>query len=393
MLPPRLIRRLVLAPLVIVLAAGFIALSPFLAVLALVSGLLARSRAGQMRSLRLVGFALVWFVAETAALIVLAGLWVVSGFGGRLRTEPYQSRHYAVIRRFLDTLFEGAERTYGLRVEVEEPELTGDELAARLTRPVILLSRHAGPGDSFLLVHQLLSVYQRRPRVVMKAALQFDPSVDILGNRLPNVWIKRRQTGERIFTEQIERLARGLGARGALVIFPEGGNWTPGRWRRGIRRLERLGRPDLAERAAAMPNLLPPRPGGALAAISACPDADVIFVAHAGLDNIITIGDMWGKFPINQVIRARWWRVASDLVPRSADHETQVQWLYDWWERIDAWITENRPGNAVAPAVASLPGEEPAKPAGELSGEFSLYHVLPLKESAVWVAWRGYLTR
>ncbi len=46
-----------------------------------------------------------------------------------------------------------------------------------------------------------------------------------------------------------------------------------------------------------MPNLLPPRPGGALAAIAACPDADVIFVAHAGLDIIITVADVWSKFP------------------------------------------------------------------------------------------------
>src|SRR6266496_3031079 len=368
MLPPRVIRRLVLAPLVIVIACGFIVLSPFLALLALVFGLLARARAGHMRSLRLVGFVLVWFVAEALALVVLAGLWVVSGFGGRLRTEPYQSRHYAVIRRFLDALYGGAERTYGLRVEVDEPDLTGDELAARLTRPVIVLSRHAGPGDSFLLVHQLLSVYQRRPRAVMKAALQFDPSVDIVGNRLPNVWIKSRQAGEHIFPEQIARLARGLDERSALVIFPEGGNWTPGRWRRGIRRLEHVGRPDLAERARDMPNLLPPRPGGALAAIAACPDADVIFVAHAGLDNIITVGDVWGKFPIDQVIRARWWRVPSGQVPRGAGHEAQVQWLYDWWARIDAWITEHRPGGVARPAVRALPGEETAEPAGELPG-------------------------
>src|SRR5262252_2613576 len=115
MVPPRLIRRLVLAPLVIVIALGFIVLSPFLALLALVSGLLARSGAGRMRSLRLVGFALVWLVAETVALIALAGLWVASGFGGRLRTEPYQSRHYGVMRWFLDTMYRGAERTYGLR--------------------------------------------------------------------------------------------------------------------------------------------------------------------------------------------------------------------------------------------------------------------------------------
>ncbi len=238
------------------------------------------------------------------------------------------------------------ERTYGLRVEVEEPELTAEERVARLARPVIVLSRHAGPGDSLLLVHQLLSVYGRRPRVVMKATLQFDPSLDVMGNRLPNVFIQGRQMGEHIFTEQIERLARGLDVSGALVIFPEGGNWTPGRWRRGIRRLEAAGRRDLAARARDMPNLLPPRPGGTLTAITACPDADVIFVAHAGLDTIQSMGDVWRRFPIDQVIRARWWRVPFDQVPRAADHEAQVQWLYDWWERIDRWITENRPAGA-----------------------------------------------
>jgi 1-acyl-sn-glycerol-3-phosphate acyltransferase len=200
----------------------------------------------------------------------------------------------------------------------------------------------------------------------MKAALQLDPSVDIVGNRLPNVFIKPRQTGERIFTEQIERLARGLDQNGALVIFPEGGNWTPHRWRRGIRRLEHVGRSDLAARARDMPNLLPPRPGGALAAIKACPDADVIFVAHAGLDNIITVGDVWRRFPIDQVIRARWWRVPVDQVPRALDHEAQVQWLYDWWERIDSWISSNRPGGTAAPAVVLTPEEETAGPVGEL---------------------------
>ena len=128
--------------------------------------------------------------------------------------------------------------------------------------PVIVLSRHAGPGDSLLLVRELLSVYQRRPRVVMKASMQLDPSLDVVANRVPNVFITPRRTGEQIFVEQIRRLASGLDRSGALVIFPEGGNWTPGRWRRGIRRLEQLGRPDLAGRAQQMPNLLPPRPAG-----------------------------------------------------------------------------------------------------------------------------------
>ena len=51
----------------------------------------------------------------------------------------------------------------------------------------------------------------------------------------------------------------------ALVVFPEGGNWTPYRGQRAIDRLRRGGRPDLAERAATMPNVLPPHGSGTLA--------------------------------------------------------------------------------------------------------------------------------
>jgi 1-acyl-sn-glycerol-3-phosphate acyltransferase len=347
MLPPRLIRRLVLAPLVIVIAVALVVLFPLLALVVLVFGAVGRSRPGRMRTLRLLFFALVWLTAETAALFVCLGLWVASGFGGRLSTEPYLARHYGVMKWFLGRLYRSATKTFRVQVVVDEPELTPAEQAARLARPVIVLSRHAGPGDSFLLVHQLLSVYGRRPRVVMKASMQFDPSLDVMANRLPNVFISRRQAGERIFTDQIGRLAHGLDQAGALVIFPEGGNWTPGRWHRGIRRLERLGRGDLADRARNMPNLLPPRAGGALTAITACPSADVIFVAHAGLDKLVTVADVWRSLPMDQVVHAKWWRVPVGEVPRDADHETQVQWLYDWWQRIDAWITENRPSVAV----------------------------------------------
>ena len=41
------------------------------------------------------------------------------------------------------------------------------------------------------------------------------------------------------------------------MIFPEGAEGTPHRWRRGIRRLEQKGRSDLAMRARDIPNLLP----------------------------------------------------------------------------------------------------------------------------------------
>jgi 1-acyl-sn-glycerol-3-phosphate acyltransferase len=357
MVPPRLVRRLVLAPLAIVIAAAMIVLFPLLALLALLLGALGRSRPHRMRALRLLSFALIWLVTETATLFMCLGLWLASGFGGRLHTEPYQSRHYTIMQWYLDRLYLAAVGTLGLRVEVDEPPLTPAEQAARLAGPVIVLSRHA--GDSLLLVHHLLSVYRRRPRVVMKAALQLDPTVDVVANRVPNVFIQGRQTGEHIFVAQISRLAGGLDQAGALVLFPEGGNWTPGRWRRGIRRLERQGRADLAERARGMPHLLPPRAGGALSAIAACPAADVIFVAHAGLDRLVSVADVWRSLPIEHTVYAKWWRVTAAEVPRALDQEGQVRWLYDWWQRIDDWIASRPTGSAperqadVPPGAAS----------------------------------------
>jgi 1-acyl-sn-glycerol-3-phosphate acyltransferase len=399
-LPPRIVRRLIIAPLAVLVTIALVVVSPLLALLALIA---APSRPARRRSLRLLRFGLTWLVMESAALFASLGLWLASGFGGRLGSEESLERHYTLIRWFLDTLFEQAIRVFQLHVEVDEPVATPAELAARLTRPVIVLSRHAGPGDSFLLVHQLLSRYGRRPRIVMKAALQFDPSIDVVINRLPHAFVHPRPAPvlvpeprgssealdpaaepsrepaaepslepalepspepapelspepapepapeleaaatpvDGVVIEEIRRLGAGLGPTGALVIFPEGGNFTPARRRRGIRRLWESRRYALARRAAGLRNLLPPRSGGVFAAIDAAPEADVIFVAHTGLDDLVTVGDIWRALPMEQVIRAQWWRVPAAEVPRERDEV--VRWLYDWWERIDAWIAENRP--------------------------------------------------
>ena len=243
------------------------------------------------------------------------------------------------MRWFLALVFRAAQRACGLRVSVTGPADARDADG----RPVIVVCRHAGPGDSLLLVHHLLADCGRRPRVVMKAALQWDPSLDIVANRIPNAFLRHAaMTGRNGATAQIRRLAAGLGARGALVIFPEGGNWTPLRRQRALDRLRRRGHEDLAVRMDAMPNLLPPRPAGTLAALAACPDADVIFVAHAGLDRLVSVRDVWRSLLADMEVRARWWRVPSAGVPRAARHEDQVAWLYDWWERVDAWITAER---------------------------------------------------
>jgi 1-acyl-sn-glycerol-3-phosphate acyltransferase len=376
MLPPTPIRRLLLVPLVVVIACALAALTPAVALLTVAFNLISRrthpERARHSRLLRVTWLGLVWSAGETAALTVSLCLWLVSGFGGRLNTEPYQARHYAVIKWFLDLIYRAAGRACGLSVTVTGPP----EAEPCDGRPLIVLSRHAGPGDSLLLIHYLLGVCERRPRVVMKATLQLDPSMDILANRVPNAFLHRAKAkagearsrpnpGFRAHaagshhTDQIRRLALSLDRDSALAIFPEGGNWTPHRWRRAIDRLRRGGRPDLAERAAAMPNVLPPHATGALAAIEACPAADVIFVAHTGLDRLVSVRDVWRGLRADMEIRAHWWHVPAPSVPRAAPREAQLTWIYDWWQRIDAWITAENSGRA---AEQGGPLARPAAP-------------------------------
>ena len=45
--------------------------------------------------------------------------------------------------------------------------------------------RHAGPGDSFILIYALMHWYDREPRVVLKDTLAWDPAIDVILHRIP----------------------------------------------------------------------------------------------------------------------------------------------------------------------------------------------------------------
>src|SRR3954465_5624487 len=100
MLPPPLIRRLVLAPLVIAIAACLIVLTPAVALLSAAFTMVRRrtqpDRVRRGGGLGGAARALAGWVGEPAALPVMRGWGIGSGFGGRLPPEPYQARHYEI---------------------------------------------------------------------------------------------------------------------------------------------------------------------------------------------------------------------------------------------------------------------------------------------------------
>jgi len=332
--PPRWVR----LPLSLVLLAALAVAATTLPLLVVVAAVLSLGVPGRWRPLRLLLFALAYLVLEVVGLAVALLLWLASGLGVKVRSPAFQGAHYRVLRLLLAALDATARLLFRVDLETDgEGWSPLDDGVAGSPNAMIVLCRHAGPGDSFLLVRTLLDRdHRRRTRIVLRDTLQLDPLVDVYLNRLPSAWIPSRPAPGQDVTSAIGRLAAGMGDEDALLIFPEGANFSAQRRLRAIDKLRSLGRHGQARRAEAMPHVLPPRPGGVQAALAAAPYADVVFVAHTGLERFSTPMDLWRGLPMDTVLHLRWDFVAAADVPRDPDE--QVEWLYDRWAQVDAWI-------------------------------------------------------
>lgn len=325
-LPPRLVRRLVIAPLVACFCLAWLAFSPLLAAAAALHGLI---RDRRLRALRVHAFATVYFFYELLSLFVLLGLWVTAGLGLRMGSERSQAAHYRYLRWWLKRINRAAQRFFWLQIRIEDPP-------ARKAGPVLVFSRHAGPGNSLMLVGTLMIGYRRFPRIVMLAKLQWDPLFDIVGNRLPNRFIRHDRSQRDRSLQVIEELAAGTTGQGAFVLFPEGRDFTQPLRQRAIAQLRHRGHSEAAEQAEMLRRMLPPRPGGVMAAVNAAPGADVVFVAHTVLEDVGHLTELWHRIPFQRPVTARYWRVPAAEVPR--EQQDLIVWLYEWWARIDDWI-------------------------------------------------------
>ena len=341
--PPRWARRTLLQPVLWLLGVWLLVL--VIPVALMLVALLSFVLPGRLRVLRLAGFALVYTAMELIGLAVLFLLWVASGFGAAIHHPAFVEAHYRLLATVLRVALWFGSRYFHLTVQTEGEALPGDDGDPATTEyPLLVLSRHAGPGDSFLVVHELLSWAGRRPRIVLKDTLQWDPLIDVLLNRLPMRFVDPSSSNQGESLRAIGTLASTMRPEDALVIFPEGGNVTPGRRLRAIDRLRRSGREAAAQRAERIVHLMPPRPGGVLAALAANPTLQVVVVAHTGLDRLDSVGDVWRELPTDKTLLMRWHMIPANQVPQ--DQDGLSDWLFDEWEQMDAWVAANQAASA-----------------------------------------------
>ena len=304
-------------------AVGVLASPVILAAAAVVD--LAKGRF-RLPTVRVTLFLLQYGINDSVEILLAPLYWMAAGLGTRLDQPPSIARHERLQRWSIDVVGRRAEQLLGLRLDLEPASA-----AALAPGPVIVLCRHVNIVDASLptLLYQRLGY---RTRGVIMAELLADPGFDLIYSRTGSVFIPRDNGPEAV--AMVRQLGRNMEATTAVVIFPEGRLFRPDRLERALARLA-LENPERAARLASLSHVLPARPGGVLALVDTIP-ADVVVIAHAGLDRYASFSELAKAVPISHPIRVTAWRVPRDQIP-DGDAE-RIVWLDEQWLLVNDWV-------------------------------------------------------
>ncbi|HEX5401468.1 MAG TPA: 1-acyl-sn-glycerol-3-phosphate acyltransferase [Pseudonocardiaceae bacterium] len=227
---------------------------------------------------------------------------------------------YAILRTLLD-----------VHVRLEPGSATKAQVTAT-GKPLVVLARHCGPGDSLFIAWVLAEHYRLRLGVVLTAALRWEPVVDLAGDHLPLCFVGRHEPGARA---RVGELAASMSGGHALLLFPEGGNFSWQRWRKAVRSLFAAGNYRAAWAALRHTHTLPPHRGGAGAALAGAPTADVLLLSHSGFAPDGRDRPWW-RLPVHRTLLTRTTLVPGSTVPRAQD--ALATWLTAAWSDVDTWV-------------------------------------------------------
>jgi hypothetical protein len=279
------LRRALTVPAVAMLEILLLITAPLLLLVAAI----ASAGAGSTRALRSTALVLAYAAIE---------LWTLN----RLRRgvddpdlllREVLTRAYRTIRRILD-----------VRVALEAGSATREQLAT--SQGLVVLARHSG-------------------------------------DRLPLCFVGSNRHRAR---GCIHTLAASMSTGDALLLFPEGGNFSRPRWRQAVAALSARHAYDEARRARGRTYTLPPHLGGVLAALTGAPTADVLLLAHTGLARDGR-DRPWSQLPVHRALVIRTALAPAATVPREA--AALSTWLDTAWSDVDAWVqrhVEHRGSNS-----------------------------------------------
>ena len=320
----RWLRRTITVSAVTVAWTLVLLLGPLLATLAAVRDVATNRR---WITLRFLVFGTIFLSCELGGLLGALVVWVVT-LGGRLEALAFRL-NFGLQKLWAGCLFEGLVRVFGMKVRI-----TGTEILHK--SPVIVFSRHVSSADTIIPQVLIARPHNIHLRYVIKKELLWDPCLDIVGGRLRNCFVDRSAGEEAV--AQVRSLLEGLLPQEGVVIFPEGTRFTRQRQERIIARFREGGNEAAARRAESLRSVLPPRRAGVLALLADNPGADVVFLAHTGLETVQNIERLKSGSLVGATLELECWRVPFEAIPQG-DQE-RMEWIWEHWERMDRWVTE-----------------------------------------------------
>jgi 1-acyl-sn-glycerol-3-phosphate acyltransferase len=278
-----------------------------------------------------------YLVCEIGGLLAAALLWAAYRLSPGVGRAAFMRWNFRLQCLWARLLGGGGFRIFGMKLEYDGPGDLG-------RRPLLLFVRHASTADTILAAMLVAARHDIVLRYVLKRELLWDPCLDIVGNRLRNVFVRRGGEDTDSDLASIRQLATNVGAREGVLIYPEGTRFTPTKRRKILDRLAQCGDPSIFERAACLTHVLPPRRGGALALLEGASSWDVAVCAHAGLEGAASFADLWNGTLVGSRVQVRIRVFPGEAIPTTTDG--RARWLYERWAEVDAFVAKHTKGRS-----------------------------------------------
>lgn len=327
-------RRAITIPLTFLLTIASFGLVPLVLPLATLVDILVPRQFGRSRT---VLFLWVFLICETLGILWSFFLWLA--FLGRM-TRKYRRNFIRANSRlqawWVKAIFSATQKLFHLRVVIDGAEIPKQQ------RPLLVFVRHASTVDTGLPILLLARPLGYQLRYVLKRELLFDPCIDIVGQRIPNRFVRRgdRSVDE---VEWLSTLYDDLDNDEGVVIFPEGTRFSPQKREELLAHLESKDSSPTRELASELQHTLPPLRKGPLALLEKNPGCDLLVIAHRGLEQATSFASFTRGTLVGAELAIRVFHVPYPDIPRTPDEQRKL--LADLWREVDRFAGENASGN------------------------------------------------
>lgn len=310
---------LITVPLMVLAMALLAATLPFTMLLAILLALLPGYR-GAPRALL---FLCSYVVCEIAGVLIGAWLWVRH----RQNKSVFLAANFRLQCWWAAKLKKAAEVIFSVSFHSHNN--------AALDGPAaIMLPRHASIADTVLPMTYYAIPQKIRLRYVLKKELQWDPCLEIVGNRLPNYFIDRASQNSATEVAGVAHLLEDCPANQGLLLYPEGTRFS----RDKHAQLTKKAQPgsDLHSQLQRWPDLLPPRLGGCLAMLKANSGHDLLFFAHSGFEGSANFVELMNGSWSHSQVHMEFWRVPFAEIP--TEPEAQKTFIFAQWDHMQTTV-------------------------------------------------------